>query len=127
MRIASIKGHEVLDSRGNPTVEAEVLVEGGFMGRAISPSGASTGLREAAELRDGDKSRYGGKGVLTAADNVNRLIAQTVLPRDFADQAFSRQLVTQSSVTKKKADAEPTQMEIRLLMSSHLIQKKKVG
>ncbi|WP_186750191.1 phosphopyruvate hydratase [Spirosoma utsteinense] len=103
MRIASIKGQEVLDSRGNPTVEAEVIVEGGFMGRAISPSGASTGLREAAELRDGDKSRYGGKGVLTVVDNVNRLIAQAVLPPDFADQAALDHLMIKLDGTPNKS------------------------
>ena len=69
--IEDIIGREVLDSRGNPTVEVEVYLEDGSFGSAIVPSGASTGIHEALELRDGDKKRYNGKGVLTAVDNVN--------------------------------------------------------
>lgn len=72
--IQSVKAREILDSRGNPTVQVDVLLENGIMGRANVPSGASTGIREALELRDGDKSRYGGKGVLTAVNNVNTTI-----------------------------------------------------
>ena len=75
MRIESIKGREILDSRGNPTVEVEVRLESGITGRASVPSGASTGENEALELRDNDKSRYGGKGVLKAVYNVNNVIA----------------------------------------------------
>ena len=75
MRIESIKGREILDSRGNPTVEVEVRLESGITGRASVPSGASTGENEALELRDNDKSRYGGKGVLKAVNNVNNVIA----------------------------------------------------
>lgn len=86
MKIKSIKGREVLDSRGNPTVEAEVLLEDGSFGRAIVPSGASTGAHEAVELRDGDKSRYGGKGVLKAVENVNTVIADTIIGMDAFDQ-----------------------------------------
>src|SRR3546814_5256364 len=70
-KIVDIKGREVLDSRGNPTVEADVILDNGIIGSACAPSGASTGSREALELRDGDKSRYLGKGVLTAVANVN--------------------------------------------------------
>ena len=70
-KIVDIKGREVLDSRGNPTVEADVILEGGIVGSACAPSGASTGSREALELRDGDKSRYLGKGVLKAVANIN--------------------------------------------------------
>lgn len=76
--IQSVSGLEVLDSRGNPTVQVEVICEGGFCGTAIVPSGASTGSFEACELRDGDPSRYGGKGVLTAVDNVNRIAKKLV-------------------------------------------------
>jgi enolase len=75
LEIESVFGREILDSRGNPTVEVEVIVEGGFVGRAAVPSGASTGAFEAVELRDGDKSRYLGKGVSKAVDNVNDIIA----------------------------------------------------
>src|SRR5438874_2866620 len=73
--ITEISGREILDSRGNPTIEVDVHLEGGALGRAAVPSGASTGEHEAWELRDGDKKRYGGKGVLRAVANVNRTIA----------------------------------------------------
>ena len=73
--IYEVFAREVFDSRGNPTVEAEVILESGVVGRAIVPSGASTGEREALELRDGDKSRFQGKGVLNAVNNVNDIIA----------------------------------------------------
>lgn len=84
--IETIKGREVLDSRGNPTVEVEVRLEYGEMGRAIVPSGASTGAHEAIELRDGDKKRYGGKGVLKAVEHVNKDIAEALQGMDAADQ-----------------------------------------
>ncbi len=84
--IIDIKAREVLDSRGNPTVEADVMLEGGFFGTACAPSGASTGTREALELRDGDKSRYLGKGVLNAVNNVNTLIKDALLGMDGTDQ-----------------------------------------
>ena len=77
--IKSIIGREILDSRGNPTVEVEVRLESGIMGRASVPSGASTGEHEAVELRDGDKQRYGGKGVQKAVDNVNKIIAPKLI------------------------------------------------
>ncbi|MCC7358155.1 MAG: phosphopyruvate hydratase [Anaerolineales bacterium] len=85
--IASIRAREILDSRGNPTVEAEVTLEGGAFGRAAVPSGASTGAHEALELRDGDKQRYGGKGVLTAVGNINAKISALLHGQDAADQA----------------------------------------
>ncbi len=75
MKIEKIIGREILDSRGNPTVEVDVILESGIIGRASVPSGASTGEHEALELRDGDKKRYGGKGVLKAVDNINNIIA----------------------------------------------------
>ena len=81
-------GREVLDSRGNPTVECDVLLESGVMGRAAVPSGASTGSREAIELRDGDKSRYLGKGVLKAVEHINTEISEAVLGLDASEQAF---------------------------------------
>jgi len=77
--IVDVYAREVLDSRGNPTLECEVFLESGAFGRAIVPSGASTGEREALELRDGDKARYLGKGVLTAVDNVNSRIADELI------------------------------------------------
>src|ERR1700735_1436794 len=85
-KIKSVHGREILDSRGNPTVEADVGLEGGVRGRAAVPSGASTGEHEALELRDGDKSRYGGKGVLKAVGNINGAIAGAVVGFDAADQ-----------------------------------------
>jgi enolase len=86
--IVDIVGREILDSRGNPTVECDVLLESGVMGRAAVPSGASTGSREAIELRDGDKSRYGGKGVLKAVEHINTEISEAVLGLDASEQAF---------------------------------------
>ena len=85
-RIEDIYAREILDSRGNPTVEVEVFLEGGAMGRASVPSGASTGVHEAVELRDGDKSRYLGQGVLKAVENVNKIIAEHLIGFDALDQ-----------------------------------------
>ena len=85
-RIEDIYAREILDSRGNPTVEVEVYLEGGAMGRASVPSGASTGVHEAVELRDGDKSRYLGQGVLKAVENVNKIIAEHLIGFDALDQ-----------------------------------------
>ena len=81
-RIVDIVGREVIDSRGNPTVEADVYLDSGVMGRAAVPSGASTGTREAVELRDGDKKRYLGKGVLKAVKNVNTELRNALLGKD---------------------------------------------
>ena len=86
-RITELKAREIMDSRGNPTIEADITLASGATGRAAVPSGASTGTREALELRDGDKSRYGGKGVLTAVDNVNTAIRDAVMNHDVMDQA----------------------------------------
>ena len=85
-RIAKVYGREVLDSRGNPTVEVEVTLEDGSFGRAIVPSGASTGEFEAVELRDGDNSRYLGKGVTQAVAHVNGELAAVLVGREAADQ-----------------------------------------
>ena len=93
-KIVDIKGREVLDSRGNPTVEADVILEGGIVGSACAPSGASTGSREALELRDGDKTRYLGKGVRKAVDNVNTTIANALKGFEATDQAgLDRRLI----------------------------------
>src|SRR5271155_2678576 len=86
MKIQSVHGREILDSRGNPTVEADVVLEGGIRGRAIVPSGASTGEHEALELRDGDKTKYGGKGVLKAVENVNKKIGPALVGFDSTNQ-----------------------------------------
>ena len=86
--IVDVVAREILDSRGNPTVEADVLLESGVMGRAAVPSGASTGSREAVELRDGDKGRYGGKGVLKAVEFVNTEISEAIVGLDATEQSF---------------------------------------
>jgi enolase len=86
--IVDVVAREILDSRGNPTVEADVLLESGVSGRAAVPSGASTGTREAIELRDGDKSRFGGKGVLKAVENVNTEICEAIIGLDATEQSF---------------------------------------
>ncbi|MSC10375.1 phosphopyruvate hydratase, partial [Lactobacillus rhamnosus] len=84
--ITDVLAREVLDSRGNPTVEVELYTEDGGFGRALVPSGASTGEHEAVELRDGDKDRFGGKGVLKAVDHVNNEIAKAVIGLDVTEQ-----------------------------------------
>ncbi|NLC06178.1 MAG: phosphopyruvate hydratase [Erysipelothrix sp.] len=101
--IFDVYAREVIDSRGNPTVEVEVLTESGAFGRAIVPSGASTGEREALELRDGDKSRYGGKGVQKAVENVNEIIAEAVVGLDVRDQNEIDQLMIDLDGTKDKS------------------------
>ncbi|MBP7310107.1 MAG: phosphopyruvate hydratase, partial [Candidatus Cloacimonetes bacterium] len=85
--ILYIKGREILDSRGNPTVEADVQLDSGVTAKAGVPSGASTGEREAIELRDGDKKRYGGKGVLKAVANIDNIIAEKLLGMEALQQA----------------------------------------
>ena len=101
--IVDIIGREVLDSRGNPTVECDVLLESGVMGRAAVPSGASTGSREAIELRDGDKARYLGKGVLKAVQNINIEIAESILGLDASEQAFLDRTLIELDGTHNKA------------------------
>ena len=102
-KIVKVSGLEVLDSRGNPTVEAEVTLESGFSGRATAPSGASTGTREAVELRDGDKKRYLGKGVRKAVKNIETEIAKAVLGRDAQEQeALDRHLIEQDGSENKE-------------------------
>ncbi len=106
-KIIDIKAREVLDSRGNPTVEADVTLEGGFFGTACAPSGASTGTREALELRDGDKSRYLGKGVLKAVANINGEIKDALLGMDALDQRAldNRMLELDGTENKSKLGA----------------------
>lgn len=102
MKITDIIGREVLDSRGNPTVEAEVVLENGVRAMACSPSGASTGSREALELRDGDKSRYLGKGVLKAVGHVNNEIKSALVGKDATDQAAIDQVMLDLDGTENK-------------------------
>ena len=102
--IVDIAGREILDSRGNPTVEVDVTLENGIMGRAAVPSGASTGEHEALELRDGDKSRYQGKGVLNAVNNVNTVIADALLGFDVTEQTAIDRLLISLDGTKTKSN-----------------------
>ena len=101
--IVDVIAREILDSRGNPTVEADVLLESGVMGRAAVPSGASTGTKEAVELRDGDKQRYLGKGVLKAVEFVNTEIAEAIIGLDAMEQAFIDQTMIELDGTENKA------------------------
>ena len=102
MFISDVFAREILDSRGNPTVEVEVVLESGEMGRAAVPSGASTGIYEAVELRDGDKSRYLGKGVLNAVDNVNEIIAPELIGMNVFDQVGIDQMLIELDGTDNK-------------------------
>ena len=101
--IISVRAREILDSRGNPTIEADVYTADGAMGRAVAPSGASTGSREALELRDGDTSRYGGKGVRKAVENVNTLIRDAVSGMDAGDQVTLDQRMIELDGTENKS------------------------
>jgi enolase len=101
--IVDVVAREILDSRGNPTVEADVLLESGVMGRAAVPSGASTGSREAVELRDGDKGRYGGKGVLKAVEFVNTEISEAIVGLDATEQAFIDKTLIELDGTENKS------------------------
>jgi len=114
-RIRSIKAREILDSRGNPTVEAEVLTEGGALGRAAVPSGASTGIYEALELRDGDPERYGGKGVLRAVSTINEELGPALAGFDVADQrGLDRFLIDRDGTEQKKALGGNTTLAVSL-------------
>ncbi len=104
MRITRVSAREILDSRGNPTVEVDVTLDGGGFGRAAVPSGASTGVREALELRDGDASRYGGKGVRKAVGNVNRGIAKAVVNRELDQRGLDEAMIA--------LDGTPTKSEL---------------
>ena len=104
MKIEKIIGREILDSRGNPTVEVDVILESGFIGRASVPSGASTGEHEALELRDGDKKRYGGKGVLKAVDNINNIIAPKLIGMSALEQMSIDHAMLALDGTKTKSN-----------------------
>jgi enolase len=101
--IVDVIGREILDSRGNPTVEADVLLESGIMGRAAVPSGASTGTREAVELRDGDSGRYLGKGVLKAVENINTEICEAIIGLDADEQSFIDKTLIDLDGTENKS------------------------
>ena len=101
LKITQVHGREILDSRGNPTVEVDVTLEGGAFGRAAVPSGASTGEREALELRDGDAARYGGKGVRKAVGNVNQIIAKAVVNREFDQRGLDEAMIALDGTSTK--------------------------
>src|SRR5262245_34817641 len=101
--IYDIQAREVLDSRGNPTVEADVILSGGAVGRAAVPSGASTGEHEAIELRDGDKKRYLGKGVIQAVSNINTILAQLLVGQDATNQEKLDAMMLKADGTPNKA------------------------
>ena len=134
-RITDIIGREILDSRGNPTVEADVLLDSGARGRAAVPSGASTGTREAVELRDGDPKRYGGKGVLKAVEHVNTVLKAAIVGMDAREQAVIDREMIELDGTENKgrlganailsislASAHAAANEARLPLYRHLIQ-----
>ncbi|MBQ5433615.1 MAG: phosphopyruvate hydratase, partial [Treponema sp.] len=105
--ISNVIGREIIDSRGNPTVEVDVILEDGTLGRAAVPSGASTGENEALELRDGDKNRFGGKGVLKAVENVNKIIAPALKGANvFEQRAIDQKMLSlDGTPTKSKLGA----------------------
>ena len=108
LEIVDVLAREILDSRGNPTVEVEVTLDDGTVGRAAVPSGASTGIHEACELRDGDKSRYGGKGVTMAVENVNGEIAEAMVGLNVLDQVSIDKMLIELDGTPNKPVWAPT-------------------
>lgn len=125
-KIVKVIGREIIDSRGNPTVEAEVHLEGGFVGMAAAPSGASTGSREALELRDGDKSRFLGKGVTKAVGAVNGPIAQAILGKDAKDQAGIDKIMIDLTVLKTNLTSVQTPFWLSLWLTPKLLLPLKV-
>jgi len=119
--IKHVIGREILDSRGNPTVEAEVTLDNGVMGRAAVPSGASTGEREAIELRDGDKSRYGGKGVLKAVAHINQKLADRVIGMDGTDQSALDLAMIDLDATDNKSNLGANALLAVSLANAHAI------
>ena len=101
--VVGIIGREILDSRGNPTVECDVLLESGVLGRAAVPSGASTGSREAVELRDGDSKRFNGKGVLNAVEHINTEIADVIVGLDASEQVLLDKILIDLDGTENKS------------------------
>ena len=115
MKIKAIIGREILDSRGNPTVEVEVKLESGIVGRASVPSGASTGEHEALELRDKDANRYGGKGVLKAVENVNKIIAPALEGWSVLEQrAIDKKMLELNKSIRPLEDDEVDRSEVEV-------------
>jgi enolase len=123
-KIVDIRGREIIDSRGNPTVEADVILDSGALGRAAVPSGASTGAREAIELRDGDKKRYLGKGVLKAVGNVNGEIKKLLVGREAGDQAAIDQQMIQLDGTETKSRLGANALLAVSLATAHAMAKE---
>lgn len=123
-KIVDIRGREIIDSRGNPTVEADVVLESGAMGRAAVPSGASTGTREAVELRDGDKSRYLGKGVLKAVANVNGELKKALIGRDGGNQAEIDKIMIDLDGTETKSRLGANALLAISLATAHAMAKE---
>ena len=122
--ISEVKGREIIDSRGNPTVEAEVSLASGAVGRAAVPSGASTGTREAVELRDGDSQRFGGKGVTQAVNNINSVIRETVLGKDAAAQAELDRLMIELDGTDNKGRLGANALLAVSLANTHAVARE---
>jgi enolase len=123
-KIVDIRGREIIDSRGNPTVEADVILESGALGRAAVPSGASTGTREAVELRDGDKSRYLGKGVTKAVANVNGELKKALVGRDAADQAQIDKIMIELDGTETKSRLGANALLAISLATAHAVARE---
>src|SRR5437868_3853336 len=124
-KIVDIRGREIIDSRGNPTVEADVLLDSGAVGRAAVPSGASTGTREAVELRDGDKSRYLGKGVTKAVANVNGELKKLLVGKDAADQAAIDEAMIKLDGTDAKSRLGANSLLAVSLANAHAVANEK--
>jgi enolase len=122
--ISEVKGREIIDSRGNPTVEAEVTLASGTVGRAAVPSGASTGSREAVELRDGDSKRFGGKGVTRAVNNINTVIREAVLGKDAAAQAEIDHLMIKLDGTDNKGRLGANALLAVSLANAHAVARE---
>ena len=116
LAIEKVIGREIIDSRGNPTVEVDVILENGVLGRAAVPSGASTGENEALELRDGDKKRYGGKGVLKAVENVNKIIA----PALKGDNVFDQRAVDLKMLALSRRAVKRKHFHIKLSLTKYV-------
>src|SRR5574344_2354350 len=120
-KIVKVIGREIIDSRGNPTVEADVYLDNGAMGRAAVPSGASTGVREALELRDGDKSRFGGKGVEKAVKNVNEILGPAIVGMDPTEQRAIDKVMLDLDGTPFKKNLRSEEHTSELQSPDHLV------
>ncbi len=126
-QIVDIRAREILDSRGNPTIEADVILESGVVGRACAPSGASTGSREALELRDGDKARYLGKGVKTAVNNVNTIIRDALVGKSvFEQKDIDNTMITLDGTENKEKLGANATLAVSLAAARAAATEKKI-